>query len=194
MWTGSPEPLSESEPEPTDFGGCAVLETLVDLHGNNDDNVPCVTRNRVSDVATPQTHNISPKLLPRVSPAEIKKAAAASARKKSPTERRPAIVAARPMKSAAEPRTTADTAGQAAEPSAVDLLLEALPIGLPNISEPKTKKARVSPNEVAKKTTPPAVPVLGAAQKDLGPWSREAFDLFVWRPPGWNEEKWRVEA
>lgn len=26
--------------------------------------------------------------------------------------------------------------------------------------------------------------------EDLGPWSREAFDLFGWRPPGWNEEKW----
>ena len=22
------------------------------------------------------------------------------------------------------------------------------------------------------------------------PWSREAFDLFTWRPPGWNEENW----
>ncbi|KXT12959.1 hypothetical protein AC579_4047 [Pseudocercospora musae] len=29
--------------------------------------------------------------------------------------------------------------------------------------------------------------------KDVGPWSRDAFDLFNWRPPGWNEEKWRVE-
>lgn len=26
--------------------------------------------------------------------------------------------------------------------------------------------------------------------KDLGPWSREAFDLFSFRPPFWNEEKW----
>lgn len=26
--------------------------------------------------------------------------------------------------------------------------------------------------------------------EDLGPWSREAFDLFGWRPPGWNEEMW----
>ncbi|GIZ45284.1 hypothetical protein CKM354_000845700 [Cercospora kikuchii] len=26
--------------------------------------------------------------------------------------------------------------------------------------------------------------------KDLGPWSREAFDLFTWRPPGWNEDAW----
>lgn len=26
--------------------------------------------------------------------------------------------------------------------------------------------------------------------KELGPWSREAFDLFDWRPPGWDEEKW----
>lgn len=22
------------------------------------------------------------------------------------------------------------------------------------------------------------------------PWSREAFDLFDWRPPGWDEERW----
>ncbi|KAF2215183.1 hypothetical protein CERZMDRAFT_82235 [Cercospora zeae-maydis SCOH1-5] len=30
------------------------------------------------------------------------------------------------------------------------------------------------------------------APKDLGPWSREAFDLFTWRPPGWNEDAWRL--
>ncbi|KAF7189543.1 hypothetical protein HII31_09183 [Pseudocercospora fuligena] len=29
--------------------------------------------------------------------------------------------------------------------------------------------------------------------QDVGPWSRDAFDLFNWRPPGWNEEKWRIE-
>ncbi|KXS98808.1 hypothetical protein AC578_2041 [Pseudocercospora eumusae] len=29
--------------------------------------------------------------------------------------------------------------------------------------------------------------------QDAGPWSRDAFDLFDWRPPGWNEEEWRVE-
>ncbi|KAI5356804.1 hypothetical protein Slin14017_G127380 [Septoria linicola] len=29
--------------------------------------------------------------------------------------------------------------------------------------------------------------------KDLGPWSREAFDLFNWRPPGWNEETWCLD-
>lgn len=28
--------------------------------------------------------------------------------------------------------------------------------------------------------------------KDLGPWSREAFDLFNFRPPGWDEGKWCV--
>lgn len=28
--------------------------------------------------------------------------------------------------------------------------------------------------------------------EDVGPWSREAFDLFKWRPPGWDEEKWCV--
>jgi hypothetical protein len=28
--------------------------------------------------------------------------------------------------------------------------------------------------------------------KDVGPWSREAFDLFAWRPPGWDEDKWCV--
>lgn len=26
------------------------------------------------------------------------------------------------------------------------------------------------------------------------PWSREAFDLFTWRPPGWDEEGWCVGA
>lgn len=28
--------------------------------------------------------------------------------------------------------------------------------------------------------------------KDVGPWSREAFDIFDWRPPGWIEEQWCV--
>lgn len=28
--------------------------------------------------------------------------------------------------------------------------------------------------------------------EEMGPWSREAFDLFNWRPPGWDEEKWCV--
>lgn len=36
----------------------------------------------------------------------------------------------------------------------------------------------------AKKPDPPP--------EDVGPWSREAFDLFKWRPPGWDEEKWCV--
>ncbi|KAK4502509.1 hypothetical protein PRZ48_005934 [Zasmidium cellare] len=31
------------------------------------------------------------------------------------------------------------------------------------------------------------------APKDVGPWSREAFDLFAWRPPNWDEEKWCVK-
>ena len=26
------------------------------------------------------------------------------------------------------------------------------------------------------------------------PWSREAFDLFAWRPPGWDEERWCLKA
>ncbi|KAF2163300.1 hypothetical protein M409DRAFT_26339 [Zasmidium cellare ATCC 36951] len=30
--------------------------------------------------------------------------------------------------------------------------------------------------------------------KDVGPWSREAFDLFLWRPPNWDEEKWCVTS
>jgi hypothetical protein len=29
-------------------------------------------------------------------------------------------------------------------------------------------------------------------KEDVGAWSREAFDLFRWRPPGWDEEKWCV--
>nr|OQO31802.1 hypothetical protein B0A51_00704 [Rachicladosporium sp. CCFEE 5018] len=28
--------------------------------------------------------------------------------------------------------------------------------------------------------------------KDVGPWSRDAYDLFTWRPPGWCEEDWRL--
>lgn len=29
--------------------------------------------------------------------------------------------------------------------------------------------------------------------QDTGPWSRDAFDLFIWRPPGWDEESWCVK-
>lgn len=38
----------------------------------------------------------------------------------------------------------------------------------------------------------PKAPALKAteSQKAPDPWSREAFDLFTWRPPGWDEEKW----
>ena len=27
-------------------------------------------------------------------------------------------------------------------------------------------------------------------ERAADPWSREAFDLFIWRPPGWDEEEW----
>jgi hypothetical protein len=50
------------------------------------------------------------------------------------------------------------------------------------LSEPfQTPKAP----EEAKPAPPP---------KEPEPWSREAFDLFEWRPPGWNEEGWCVTA
>lgn len=39
---------------------------------------------------------------------------------------------------------------------------------------------------------PPAQPKPPPTSSDAGPWSREAFDLFTWRPPGWDEEKWCV--
>jgi hypothetical protein len=39
---------------------------------------------------------------------------------------------------------------------------------------------------------PPAKPKAPATSSDVGPWSRDAFDLFTWRPPGWDEEKWCV--
>jgi hypothetical protein len=39
---------------------------------------------------------------------------------------------------------------------------------------------------------PPAKPKAAAPSEDTGPWTREAFDLFNWRPPGWDEEKWCV--
>lgn len=46
------------------------------------------------------------------------------------------------------------------------------------------------PFKAPKAPSPKAVP----PARDPEPWSREAFDLFTWRPPGWNEEKWCVEA
>jgi hypothetical protein len=39
---------------------------------------------------------------------------------------------------------------------------------------------------------PPAKAEPPPTSSDVGPWSREAFDLFTWRPPGWDEEKWCV--
>ncbi|KAM0716517.1 hypothetical protein Q7P37_007962 [Cladosporium fusiforme] len=39
---------------------------------------------------------------------------------------------------------------------------------------------------------PPAQPKQQPASNETGPWTREAFDLFAWRPPGWDEEKWCV--
>ncbi|KAK0325352.1 hypothetical protein LTR82_003635 [Friedmanniomyces endolithicus] len=32
-----------------------------------------------------------------------------------------------------------------------------------------------------------------AVEAKPNPWSREAFDLFGWRPPGWDEERWCVK-
>lgn len=32
-----------------------------------------------------------------------------------------------------------------------------------------------------------------APQAAPNPWSREAFDLFTWRPPGWDEENWCIK-
>ncbi|EME84539.1 uncharacterized protein MYCFIDRAFT_195555 [Pseudocercospora fijiensis CIRAD86] len=40
---------------------------------------------------------------------------------------------------------------------------------------------------------PAQQPELEPAHQDFGPWSRDAFDLFTWRPPGWNEKEWRIE-
>lgn len=39
---------------------------------------------------------------------------------------------------------------------------------------------------------PPAPPKAPTPPEETGPWTREAFDLFNWRPPGWDEEKWCV--
>ena len=39
---------------------------------------------------------------------------------------------------------------------------------------------------------PPARAKPPPTSSDAGPWTREAFDLFTWRPPGWDEEKWCV--
>ena len=42
----------------------------------------------------------------------------------------------------------------------------------------------------------PKAPILKMPEpaKAPNPWSREAFDLFTWRPPGWDEEKWCVKS
>ena len=40
---------------------------------------------------------------------------------------------------------------------------------------------------------PPAQPRPPPTSKEAGPWSREAFDLFAWRPPNWDEQEWCVQ-
>lgn len=40
---------------------------------------------------------------------------------------------------------------------------------------------------------PPEQPKSPPTSKEAGPWSREAFDLFAWRPPNWDEDEWRVK-
>ncbi|KAK3058735.1 hypothetical protein LTR09_000300 [Extremus antarcticus] len=44
-----------------------------------------------------------------------------------------------------------------------------------------------TPNAPASELAPPP-------PREPEPWSREAFDLFTWRPPGWDEEEWCVKA
>jgi hypothetical protein len=156
----------------------------MDLHSDPDDEVPRVIRADVGDASTLQKRRAPSDVLPRVSSAEIRKAAAAAGRKRSPAQRNPSIAASRPKKSAAGPPDSVVTAGQLPVSALADLA---------DFSEPVAKQAPMLPHKVTKKKTPPAVARLEAAPKDLGPWSREAFDLFVWRPPGWNEEKWCVE-
>jgi len=42
-----------------------------------------------------------------------------------------------------------------------------------------------APKAKVRKPAPP--------EKPADPWSREAFDLFTWRPPGWDEDLWSVK-
>jgi len=39
---------------------------------------------------------------------------------------------------------------------------------------------------------PPTQAKPPSTSSETGPWTHEAFDLFTWRPPGWDEEKWCV--
>lgn len=41
---------------------------------------------------------------------------------------------------------------------------------------------------------PPSEPKPAPRVAVPDPWTREAFDLFTWRPPGWDEEKWCVSG
>lgn len=63
----------------------------------------------------------------------------------------------------------------------------------------KTAATGVSSVILSKSFKAPAAPAAARAPvetmpQDLGPWSREAFDLFVWRPPEWDEENWCVKS
>ncbi|KAK4561770.1 hypothetical protein LTR86_004449 [Recurvomyces mirabilis] len=60
----------------------------------------------------------------------------------------------------------------------------AVMLGRPFQAPKKTKVATKAVDKPAMKAAPTEVPMTA------DPWSREAFDLFEWRPPGWDEERW----
>lgn len=53
---------------------------------------------------------------------------------------------------------------------------------LKGTSAKTASRAFEAPKANVRKPAPP--------EKPADPWSREAFDLFTWRPPGWDEDLW----
>ncbi|KAK4624010.1 hypothetical protein CLAFUW4_05368 [Fulvia fulva] len=59
-----------------------------------------------------------------------------------------------------------------------------------NMTSNGTSKVMLSKPFQAAGKTPKARAKEPETPKDIGPWTREAFDLFTWRPPNWDEEQW----
>jgi hypothetical protein len=196
--------LADPEHVPERVDPCIDDEDLMELHGDTDrgdhlydDIAPSRQRsNSLVHLAQPrrdQSHSKPSGSLARVTAAEVRETASASNRKKTPSKGRAVPAVALPKQVEVELCDAVDRPAEATETPSGEQQGRVKPIDRTNKPNVPSKTAPVPPRISAKKQTTSITQAAGALPKDLGPWSREAFDLFVWRPPGWNEEKWCVE-
>lgn len=119
--------------------------------------------------------NHAPGALTRITPSPAKKGTAPgciTSDAESPTERH-------------NRKSPSRTRPKARQPPKRTVSLSVLPSG--------TSAVLLSRPFQAPKAAGIAEPLVAVA-REPEPWSREAFDLFEWRPPGWDEENWCVRA